>query len=181
MGRFDTLGKLVSAHRAWGPTPHGGWVSGGRQWGVAGLPTWWVALPGQWVTLHCQCATILMMSDHILTAWHCNRVTFMLILQMWHIYYNFRQSHRACNSQYGDHERQSLCQLKASTPNVWDEYLDRVKTSYDWTMQMSPWRAWNMTLLDPYWKVCACLRPPVAEVIKPRLWMRNYRLQVKWK
>ena len=81
VGEFDTLGKLVSAHRAWGPTPHGGWVSGGRQWGVAGLPTWWVALPGQWVTLHCQCATILMMSDHILTAWHCNRVTSMLILQ----------------------------------------------------------------------------------------------------
>ena len=45
-------GKLVSAHRAWRPTLHGGWVSGGRQWGVAGLPAWWVTLPGQCVTLH---------------------------------------------------------------------------------------------------------------------------------
>ena len=62
-------GKLVSAHRAWGPTPHGGWVSGGRQWGVAGLPAWWVSLPGQCLTLHGQCATILMMPDH--TYFHC--------------------------------------------------------------------------------------------------------------
>ena len=74
MGRFDTLGKLVSAHRAWGPTPHGGWVSGGRQWGVAGLPAWWGSLPGQCVTLHGPCATILMMPDYFLA-------TFMLILQ----------------------------------------------------------------------------------------------------
>ena len=45
-------GKLVSAHRAWRPTLHGGWVSGGRQWGVAGLPTWWVTIPWQCETLH---------------------------------------------------------------------------------------------------------------------------------
>ena len=31
-------GKLVSAHRAWRPTLHGGWVSGGRQWGGGGPP-----------------------------------------------------------------------------------------------------------------------------------------------
>ena len=74
VGRFDTLGKLVSAHRAWGPTPHGGWVSGGRQWGGAGLPAWWVSLPGQCLTLHGQCATILMMPDYFLA-------TFMLIWQ----------------------------------------------------------------------------------------------------
>ena len=30
-GRFDTLGKLTSAHRAWRHTLHGGCVSGGRQ------------------------------------------------------------------------------------------------------------------------------------------------------
>ena len=40
-------GKLVSAHRAWRHTLHGGCVSGGRQWGVAGLPTWCVSLPGR--------------------------------------------------------------------------------------------------------------------------------------
>ena len=38
MGRFDTLGKLVSAHRAWRPTPRGGGVSGGRQWAGGGPP-----------------------------------------------------------------------------------------------------------------------------------------------
>ena len=65
-------GKLVSAHRAWRHTLHGGCVSGGRQWGVAGLPTWCVSLPGQCVTLHGQCATILMMPDYIFTFWYCN-------------------------------------------------------------------------------------------------------------
>ena len=40
--------------------------------GVAVLPAWCVTLPGQWVTLHGQCATILMMPDHIFSAWHCN-------------------------------------------------------------------------------------------------------------
>ena len=36
MGRFDTLGSLVSAHRAWRRTLHGGCVSGGRQWAGGG-------------------------------------------------------------------------------------------------------------------------------------------------
>ena len=38
MGRFDTLGSLVSAHRAWRRTLHGGCVSGGRQWAAGGPP-----------------------------------------------------------------------------------------------------------------------------------------------
>ena len=38
MGRFDTLGSLVSAHRAWRRTLPGGCVSGGRQWAAGGPP-----------------------------------------------------------------------------------------------------------------------------------------------
>ena len=58
-GKFDTLGKLVSAHRAWRHTLHGGCASIGG----AGLPPWCA-------TFHGQCATILMMHDHIFTVWH---------------------------------------------------------------------------------------------------------------
>ena len=75
MGRFDTLGKLVSAHRAWRPTPRGGGVSGGRQWAGGGPPAWCV-------TLHGQCATIWMMPLHIFTIWHWNLIAVVNILDI---------------------------------------------------------------------------------------------------
>ena len=46
MGRFDTVGKLVSAHLAWRHTLHGGYVSGGRQQAGGGPP-----LPDVWPSM----------------------------------------------------------------------------------------------------------------------------------
>ena len=46
-----------------------------------GGPPHLVCEPSWAVILHSQCSTILMMSDHIFTFWHSNRVTLMLILQ----------------------------------------------------------------------------------------------------
>ena len=50
----------------------GGWVAAANR-RAAGLPA-------QWVTLHGQCATILMMPHHIFTVWHLDKATFMLTL-----------------------------------------------------------------------------------------------------
>ena len=46
-------GKLVSAHRAWRHTLHGGCVSGGRQWGGGGPPHLVCDRPWPWSVTHC--------------------------------------------------------------------------------------------------------------------------------